>query len=69
MGMGREDKRTMPYNNLGQPILIMAIVLIVLAGGAKWFSIGEGTLSTAVFVVALILAGAGIYISKRDKDK
>lgn len=69
MGMGREDKRTMPYNNLGQPILIMAVVLIVLAGGSKWFNIGEGTLSAAIFVVALILAGAGIYISKRDKDK
>lgn len=59
----------MPYNNLGQPILIMAVVLIVLAGGSKWFNIGEGTLSAAIFVVALILAGAGIYISKRDKDK
>ena len=59
----------MPYNNLGQPILIMAVVLIVLVGGSKWFNIGEGTLSAAIFVVALILAGAGIYISKRDKDK
>ena len=57
----------MGKRNVGQFILIIGVLMIVLSGVSVWLNWFGSGLSAAIFVIALILAGAGTYISKRGK--
>ncbi|HCJ94965.1 MAG TPA: hypothetical protein DHV69_07155, partial [Sphaerochaeta sp.] len=49
----------------GQLLLGFATMLIVLAGASVWFNLGMRTVASVAFVIALIIGGAGAYISKK----
>lgn len=53
--------------NIGQRILIVAVIIIMIAGFSIWFNWFDKQISTVAFVIALILAGAGATVSKKQK--
>ncbi len=55
----------MTKHTFGQLLLGFASVVIVLTGASVWFNIGMRTVASAAFVIALIIGGAGAYISKK----
>lgn len=59
----------MKKRTLGQLMLIVAVIMILISGTSTWFSWLDKNISSAMFVIALILAGAGAYLSKRQDEK
>ena len=59
----------MTRHKIGQLLLILATVLIILAGGSLWFNKVVSGIATATFLIALILTGAGAYLSKKESTK
>lgn len=55
----------MTKHTCGQLLLGFAAMLIVLAGASVWFNLGMRTVASVAFVIALIIGGAGAYISKK----
>ena len=55
----------MTKHTCGQLMLGLATMLIVLAGASVWFNLGMRSVASVAFVIALILGGAGAYISKK----
>ena len=50
---------------LGQIALIVAVIMIVACGIFTWLNLFDATAIGGFFVIALILAGAGVFMSKK----
>ena len=60
-------KEEYAMGNFGQIVLSIAIIMIMIAALSLWFDWFEQCITAAIFVIAVILAGAGSYASKRRK--
>lgn len=56
----------MNKRNLGQAMLLIAVILIMLAGSSTLFGWFDRGISGAAIVIALILIGAGTFLSKQN---
>lgn len=59
----------MKKRNFGQLMLIVAVIMILISGASIWFNWFDKKITSAAYVIALILIGAGAYLSKRNNKK
>ncbi len=50
-------------------MLIVAVIMILISGASIWFNWFDKKITSAAYVIALILIGAGAYLSKRNNKK
>ena len=60
-----EGKLKMKRYLLGQILLLFAILMIIILGALNWLKLIDVKVTGGLFVTALILIGAGIYMSKK----
>lgn len=55
----------MKRRKLGQIMLIVAVIVIVASGIFTWLNLVDTKILSGFFVIALILVGAGVFMSKK----
>lgn len=55
----------MKRRKLGQIMLIVAVIMIVASGILTWLNLVDAKAIGGLFIIALILAEAGVFISKK----
>lgn len=55
----------MKRRKLGQILLIVAVIMIVASGILTWLNLVDAKAIGGLFIIELILAGAGIFMSRK----